>query len=145
MRAVADGLRAELDQLPFSSRLKLHLSCRLEVRIEDLIAQHNHLRYHQNIDNLTPATSTSGAVTLSCCTENTNPKPSNTDACFTKLMRLQLTLNALGYPLDQHAFLFTFSDDVMPITMSPVEGKLRTNAHVVGFLIPTVQRAGNAP
>jgi hypothetical protein len=38
----------------------------LEARIEAFVAHYNRLRYYENIDKLTPPTSTSSAVKLSC-------------------------------------------------------------------------------
>ena len=56
----------------------------LETQIEAFVADYNRCRYHESIDNLTPATSTSDAARQSCCREKgSNARPSHNAACST--------------------------------------------------------------
>jgi hypothetical protein len=63
-----------------------YLPGQLEARIEAFVAHYNHLRYHESIDNLTPADVYFGrGQTILLDRERIKRKPSNTDACITKL------------------------------------------------------------
>jgi hypothetical protein len=64
----------------------------LEARIEAFVAHYNHLRYHESIDNLTLAGVYFGRGQTNLLErEGSNAKPSNTDACITKLTQPKIT------------------------------------------------------
>jgi hypothetical protein len=72
-----------------------------EARIEAFVAHYNHLRYHESIDNLTPAGVYFGrGQTILLEREGSNAKPSNTDACITKLTQPKIKPDAPESPLD---------------------------------------------
>src|ERR1700688_2571449 len=71
-------------------------------------------------------TSTSGAVKPSCWKEKgSNAKPSNTDACFTKLMQPKIKPDAPDSPLDQDASCLKISDDGQPWGSVKCFGQMR--------------------
>jgi putative transposase len=78
-----------------------YLPGQLEARIEAFVAHYNHLRYHESIDNLTPADVYFGrGQTILLERERSNAKPSNTDACITKLTQPKIKSDAPESPLD---------------------------------------------
>ena len=73
----------------------------LEAWIEAFVAHYNHLHYHESIDNLTPAGVYFGhGQTILLEREGSNAKPSNTDACITKLTQPKIKPDAQESPLD---------------------------------------------
>ena len=73
-----------------------YLPGQLEAQIEAFVAHYNHLRYHESIDNLTPADVYFGrGQTILLERERIkNEKPSNNDACFTKLTQPKMNPDA---------------------------------------------------
>ena len=78
-----------------------YLPGELEARIEAFVDHYNHLRYHESIDNLTPADVYFGrGQTILLERERIkNAKPYNTDACITELTQPKIKPDAPESPL----------------------------------------------
>src|SRR5476649_2529540 len=89
-----------------------YLPGELEARIEAFVAHYNHLRYHESIDNLTPAdVYFERGQTILLERERIKRKPFNTAACFTKLTQHKIKPDGPDSPLDQDALCLKISDD----------------------------------
>ena len=63
----------------------------LEAQIGAFVDHYNHRRYHESLDNLTPADVYFGAARSSCNEKGSNDRPSPTAACSTSCMPPDIT------------------------------------------------------
>ena len=106
-----------------------YLPGEIEARIEAIVDHYNHLRYHESIDNMTPADVYFGrGQTILLEEKGSNAKPSNTDACFTKLMQPKIKPDVPESPLGQDASRLKISHDGLS-SCDPIAGqRKRMNA-----------------
>ena len=92
--------QSSADSSDFKNRILLenyYLPGELEARIEAFVDHYNHLRYHESIDNLTPADVYFGrGQTILLERDRTNAL--NTDACITELTQPKIKPDAPNLP-----------------------------------------------